>query len=101
MLSGVFSCIAGSIIVFMGIWEPYTVAPGSRSPKVSLAMAVSVAHFSRYNPNFTAILSLEVILWDKTNARFETSAYELTTYDPPCVKVIIGHPRSYEVTDLG
>ena len=35
------------------------------------------------------------------DVRFELSAYEYTIVDPPCVKVIRGHPRSSEVTDLG
>ena len=42
-----------------------------------------------------------MIASSKMDVRFELSAYEYTTYDPPCVKVIRGHPRSSEVTDLG
>ena len=63
--------------------------------------AVSVAHFNSYISNFTDVLSFNDIAKSKTNARFGLSAYELTIYDPPCVKVIKGHLRSYQVTDLG
>ena len=35
------------------------------------------------------------------DVRFELSAYEYTIFYPPGVKVILGHPRSSEVTDLG
>ena len=69
---------------------------GSRLP-----WAVSVAHFGRYFSNVTAILSLRDVVKSKTNARFGISAYELTMYDSTCVKVIRGHLRSPEVTDLG
>ena len=34
-------------------------------------------------------------------SRFGIGAYELTIYDPPCVKIIRGHLRSSEVTYLG
>ena len=34
------------------------------------------------------------------NVRFGISDYDLTIYDPPCVKIIQGHPMSYAVTDL-
>ena len=50
--------------------------------------------------NVTAILSLRDVVWSKTKARFGISAYELTVHDPSCVKVIRGHPRSSEATDL-
>ena len=60
----------------------------------------SIVHFGRNNYNFTASLSLGVIVQNKNNVIFGISTNKSTIKDPPCVKVIKGHPRSYGVTDL-
>ena len=66
-------------------------------------MVLSVAHFRRYNSKFTAALSLRVIVYSKTNARFGISAYEWTVCDPSGVDVrreaIEGHMRSLTSND--
>ena len=51
--------------------------------------------------DFLAILSPWINVQSIINVSFGISAYELTIYDQPCAKVILGHPRSYEATDLG
>ena len=54
--------------------EQYTVAPGSRSRKVTRQWAVAVAHSSRYNSNFIAILTHcnvenEVLFWSRVGPK--------------------------------
>ena len=77
--------LKAALMVFRDIEKPYTVALGSRSRKVTPAMGYFRSSFRPLFFNFTAILSLRDDVKSKTNARFGISAYELTTYDPPCV----------------
>ena len=42
-----------------------------------------------------------MIAKSKPDVIFGLRAYEYAIFDPPCVKVIRGHPRSSEATDLG
>ena len=78
---------------------------GQGHARSRLPWGVSLAHFSHYSFNFIAILSLGArghsLEQNECQIRHHCQEYTVCRWSTMFFQLIQGHPRSYEVTDIG